>query len=52
MALGFAAIALMAVLAGDSTIAALAGFIALVTVALAVAAPWLSKWMNPPEDTK
>lgn len=52
MALGFAALALVAVLADDSAIAAAAGAAALVTVVLAVAAPWLSKRTDPPPDAE
>lgn len=52
MALGFSGLALIATLNGDSAFAALAGLIAVVTVVLAVAAPWLSRWMNPPGGPK
>ncbi len=50
MAMGFAVIALVAVLADDPPIAAVAGIAALMTVGLAAAAPWLSRRTEPPGD--
>lgn len=52
MGLGFAALALLAALDGDPAIAAVAGVAGVVTVVLAARPRWLSRWMNPPEDTQ
>ncbi len=52
MGLGFGALAVVAALAGDFAVAALAGVAALFTLALALLAPWLARWMNPPRDDR
>ena len=46
MGLGFGALAVVAALAGDFAVAALAGVAALFTLALALLAPWLTRWMR------
>ncbi len=52
MGLGFGALAVVAALAGDFAVAALAGVAALFTLAMALLAPWLTRWMNPPRDVR
>ena len=52
MGLGFGALAVVAALAGDFAVAALAGVAGLFTLALALLAPWLARWMNPPRDVR
>ena len=52
MALAFSGLALIATAGGDAAIAALAGVAAIVTVGLAVIAPWLSRRTNPPPDDR
>ena len=52
MGLGFGALAVVAALAGDFAVAALAGVAALFTLALALLAPWLTRWMNAPRDVR
>ena len=52
MGLGFGALAVVATLAGDYAVAALAGVAALFTLALALLAPWLTRWMNPTRDDR
>ena len=52
MGLGFGALAVVAALAGDFAVAALAGVAALFTLALAMLAPLLTRWMNPPRDVR
>ncbi len=46
MGLGFGALAVVAALAGDFAVAALAGVAALFTLTLALLAPWLTRWMG------
>ena len=50
MALGFGGLAVVAGVSGDGAVAALAGVASVVTLALVLLAPQLSKWMNPPVE--
>ena len=52
MGLGFGALAVVAALAGDFAVAALGGVAALFTLALALLAPLLMRWMTPPRDVR
>ena len=52
MGLGFGVLAVVAALAGDFAVAALAGVAALFTLAMALLAPWLTRWMNRPPDVR
>ena len=48
MAAGFGGLAILAGLSGDAAVAALAGLAALATVVVALFAPAIARWMNPP----
>lgn len=52
MAFAFGALAVIGGLRGEALVAAVAGALALLTLALAALAPRLSRWSGPPEDVR
>ena len=50
LALGFVVLAAVGAAAGDAAVAALAGIAAVVTFVIALAAPKIASWLNPPKD--
>lgn len=52
MAFGFGALAVVAALAADAAIAAIAALVSIATFVLSVAAPRLTRMLNPENETR